>query len=72
MRTREILPDLFDLPDEAKNRCNMINSPAFVGYTRLGAETTAAHTDWREVVSSESPLMAFADLSSNLTLGRLV
>lgn len=27
----------------------MINSPSFVGYTRLGAETTAAKTDWREV-----------------------
>jgi hypothetical protein len=27
----------------------MINSPSFVGYTRLGAETTAFKTDLREV-----------------------
>lgn len=27
----------------------MINSPSFLGYTRLGAETTAAKTDLREV-----------------------
>lgn len=27
----------------------MINSPSFVGYTRLGAETTATKTDLREV-----------------------
>jgi hypothetical protein len=26
----------------------MINSPSFLGYTRLGAETTAAKTDLRE------------------------
>jgi hypothetical protein len=28
----------------------MINSPSFLGYTRLGAETTAAKTDLREVI----------------------
>lgn len=27
----------------------MINSPSFLGYTRLGAETTAKQTDLREV-----------------------
>jgi hypothetical protein len=27
----------------------MINSPSFLGYTRLGAETTASKTDLREV-----------------------
>jgi hypothetical protein len=27
----------------------MIHSPSFLGYTRLGAETTAAKTDIREV-----------------------
>lgn len=27
----------------------MINSPSFLGYTRLGAETTATKTDLREV-----------------------
>lgn len=43
------LPELFALPTEAKEKCNMINSPSFLGYTRLGAETTAAKTDLREV-----------------------
>jgi isopenicillin N synthase-like dioxygenase len=28
----------------------MIHSPSFLGYTRLGAETTAAKTDLREVM----------------------
>ncbi|PIG89268.1 hypothetical protein AARAC_007493 [Aspergillus arachidicola] len=46
--THEKLPELFALPTEVKERCNMINSPAFVGYTRLGAETTASKTDLRE------------------------
>lgn len=27
----------------------MLNSPAFLGYTALGAETTAKNTDLREV-----------------------
>lgn len=27
----------------------MIHSPSFLGYTRLGAETTASKTDIREV-----------------------
>jgi hypothetical protein len=34
---------------EVKENCNMINSPSFLGYTRLGAETTALKTDLREV-----------------------
>lgn len=50
-RTHEKLPELFALPDEVKEKCNMINSPSFVGYTRLGAETTASKTDLREVGS---------------------
>ncbi|GIJ83068.1 hypothetical protein Asppvi_001585 [Aspergillus pseudoviridinutans] len=51
------LPDLFALPSEVKDKCNMINSPAFVGYTRLGAETTASQTDWREQFDFGSPGM---------------
>ncbi|CAG8191031.1 unnamed protein product [Penicillium olsonii] len=47
-QTHEDLPKLFSLPQETKERCNMINSPSFLGYTRLGAETTAAQTDLRE------------------------
>jgi isopenicillin N synthase-like dioxygenase len=47
--THENLPKLFALSTEAKEKCNMINSPSFLGYTRLGAETTATKTDIREV-----------------------
>lgn len=54
-RTHEALPGLFDLPTEVKEKCNMINSPSFLGYTRLGAETTAAETDLREVLVSLVP-----------------
>jgi isopenicillin N synthase-like dioxygenase len=35
----------------------MINSPSFVGYTRLGAETTAKQTDWREQFDFGTPGM---------------
>jgi isopenicillin N synthase-like dioxygenase len=35
----------------------MINSPSFVGYTRLGAETTAKQTDWREQFDFGAPGM---------------
>ncbi|KAF7616770.1 putative oxidoreductase [Aspergillus flavus] len=56
-RTHEKLPELFALPTEVKERCNMINSPAFVGYTRLGAETTASKTDLREQFDFGTPGM---------------
>ncbi|KAB8237538.1 hypothetical protein BDV23DRAFT_170489 [Aspergillus alliaceus] len=56
-RTHEKLPELFALPTEVKERCNMINSPSFVGYTRLGAETTAAKTDLREQFDFGTPGM---------------
>ena len=49
-RAHAELPDLFALPDDVKNRVNMVNSPSFLGYTRLGAETTASKTDLREVL----------------------
>lgn len=55
-RTHAKLPELFALPTEVKERCNMINSPAFVGYTRLGAETTASKTDLREVTVPPPPM----------------
>lgn len=48
-KTHEKLPELFALPTEVKEKCNMIHSPSFLGYTRLGAETTASKTDLREV-----------------------
>lgn len=33
----------------------MIHSPSFLGYTSLGAETTAAKTDLREVMQAAHP-----------------
>ncbi|OQD72993.1 hypothetical protein PENDEC_c017G05785 [Penicillium decumbens] len=56
-RAHEALPDLFALPTEVKEDCNMINSPSFLGYTRLGAETTAAKTDLREQFDFGTPGM---------------
>ncbi|KAJ6095157.1 Oxoglutarate/iron-dependent dioxygenase [Penicillium canescens] len=56
-RTHERLPELFALSPEAKEDCNMINSPSFLGYTRLGAETTAAKTDLREQFDFGTPGM---------------
>lgn len=54
----------------------MIHSPSFLGYTRLGAETTAAKTDIREVRklftlrASLFPLFQFRKTNppSNMTL----
>ncbi|PKY05168.1 oxidoreductase [Aspergillus campestris IBT 28561] len=56
-RAHAELPDLFALPDDVKNRVNMVNSPSFLGYTRLGAETTAAKTDLREQFDFGTPGM---------------
>ena len=39
---------LFDLPLEKKLEIEMVNSKHFLGYSRLGAETTARQTDYRE------------------------
>ncbi|GHC66367.1 isopenicillin N synthase family dioxygenase [Limoniibacter endophyticus] len=38
----------FELPDDDKLMIDMINSPHFRGYTRLGNERTNAGADWRE------------------------
>ncbi|KAJ5526547.1 hypothetical protein N7513_010706 [Penicillium frequentans] len=54
-RTHEALPRLFNLPTGVKENCNMIHSPSFLGYTRLGAETTASKTDLREQFDFGTP-----------------
>ncbi|GCB24553.1 probable 2-oxoglutarate-dependent dioxygenase At3g49630 [Aspergillus awamori] len=54
-RAHAALPDLFSLPSETKEQINMINSPSFLGYTRLGAETTALKTDMREQFDFGTP-----------------
>ncbi|CAI7612659.1 unnamed protein product [Penicillium bialowiezense] len=56
-RTHDNLPKLFALSEETKEKCNMINSPSFLGYTRLGAETTATKTDLREQFDFGTPGM---------------
>ncbi|RMJ26568.1 Oxidoreductase, 2OG-FeII oxygenase family [Aspergillus sp. HF37] len=56
-KVHEKLPELFNLPDDVKDKCNMINSPSFLGYTRLGAETTASQTDQREQYDFGTPGM---------------
>ncbi|OOQ89551.1 putative oxidoreductase, 2OG-Fe(II) oxygenase family [Penicillium brasilianum] len=56
-RTHDGIPRLFELPEDVKERCNMIHSPSFLGYTRLGAETTAAKTDIREQYDFGTPGM---------------
>jgi isopenicillin N synthase-like dioxygenase len=40
--------ELFDLPLEKKLEIEMVNSPHFLGYSRLGAEITALKPDYRE------------------------
>lgn len=42
------IPRLFDLPQEAKNKIFMANSPHFLGYSTLGAEFTKGKVDNRE------------------------
>lgn len=47
-RLLEYIPKLFDIPQEKKDAIRMRNSPAFLGYSRLGAELTKGATDQRE------------------------
>lgn len=44
----ELVPKAFDVPNEEKNKVAMTTNPHFVGYSQLGAETTAKKTDHRE------------------------
>lgn len=48
--------EFFALPDSVKRGCEMINSPHFLGYTRLANEITAARTDWREQIDLATEL----------------
>ncbi|KAG9316786.1 hypothetical protein JVU11DRAFT_2850 [Chiua virens] len=49
------IPRLFDLPQEAKNKIFMANSPHFLGYSKLGAEFTKGKTDFREQFDFATP-----------------
>lgn len=46
----------FDLPEHVKRDCEMINSPHFLGYSRLGNEITAGEADWREQIDLATEL----------------
>ncbi|OAA60315.1 2OG-Fe(II) oxygenase [Niveomyces insectorum RCEF 264] len=46
----ELLPVLFALPANEKEKIALHNSPHFLGYSATGSETTAGKADWREQV----------------------
>jgi isopenicillin N synthase-like dioxygenase len=46
--TKRYAHKLFELPQEIKDSISMINSPHFLGYSRLGAEITKGEIDYRE------------------------
>ncbi len=47
-RLQEFSPKAFTIPQEEKEKINMVNSPHFLGYTQVGSETTAKNVDIRE------------------------
>ncbi|KIM75747.1 hypothetical protein PILCRDRAFT_827037 [Piloderma croceum F 1598] len=49
------IPRLFALPQEAKDKIRMANSPHFLGYSKLGAELTRGKTDHREQFDIATP-----------------
>ncbi|KAG6331842.1 hypothetical protein ID866_7245 [Astraeus odoratus] len=49
------IPCLFDLPQHAKDKIIMANSPHFLGYSRLGTEFTKGKTDYREQFDFATP-----------------
>ncbi|KAH7923163.1 Clavaminate synthase-like protein [Leucogyrophana mollusca] len=49
------IPKLFELPQDAKNKIFMANSPHFLGYSKLGAEFTKGKTDYREQFDFATP-----------------
>lgn len=53
---KEQLVKFFELPDHVKRGCEMINSPHFLGYTRLANEITTSQTDWREQIDLATEL----------------
>lgn len=47
---------LFNAPESVKQAIEMVNSPHFLGYTRLGNEITAQRCDWREQIDLATEL----------------
>lgn len=50
--------EFFNLPEHVKKSCEMINSPHFLGYSRLGNEITAGRSDYREQIDLATELPA--------------
>lgn len=48
-------PHLFDIPQDAKEKVRMANSPHFFGYSKFGAELTKGRTDQREQYDFGTP-----------------
>lgn len=48
--------EFFELPEHVKKDCEMINSPHFLGYSRLGNELTAGRADYREQIDLATEL----------------
>ena len=55
--------ELFALPDADKAAIDMMNSPHFRGFTRLGGERTQGRQDWREQIDigAERPAITQSD-----------
>ncbi|EEH39116.2 hypothetical protein PAAG_01578 [Paracoccidioides lutzii Pb01] len=51
----DVLPHFFSLPDWAKEEIALYNSPHFLGYSSVGAETTGGKADRREQWPSQLP-----------------
>ena len=49
------LPRIFALPQERKDAMRMVNSPCFLGYSRLGVERTGGAADQREQFDFATP-----------------
>jgi hypothetical protein len=49
------LPRIFALPQERKDALRMVNSPCFLGYSRLGVERTRGAADQREQFDFATP-----------------
>ncbi|KAG8761091.1 hypothetical protein FRC14_007872 [Serendipita sp. 396] len=52
---KQLLPRLFELPKEEKERLKMANSPHFLGYSALGDELTKGKVDQREQFDFGTP-----------------
>lgn len=48
----------FALPEKVKEEVEMLNSPHFLGYTKLGNEITSGKIDWREQIDLATELPA--------------